>query len=180
MFASSFQTSDVTGSAFAAATMGCFAAAALTALGLTWVSERWRVPVALAAVALGISALSYMSADELWLSGGKLSAGPRFAAWFAVHPLLVAATYFFVNIAGPVPAAPVNDLDAALDNPFVAERGLIRDYEHVRMVAGPVRDSAAEPPSQAAPAFGADTDAVLRDCGFFDGEIAALRADKVI
>jgi succinate--hydroxymethylglutarate CoA-transferase len=87
---------------------------------------------------------------------------------------------WLAHFAGRVPAAPVNDLDAALDNPFVAERGLIRDYEHVRMVAGPVRDSAAEPPSQAAPAVGADTDAVLRDCGFSDGEIAALRADKVI
>jgi len=104
MFASSFQTSDVTGSALAAATMGCFAAATLMALGLTWVSERWRIPVALAAVALAISALFYMSADELWLAGGKLSAGPRFAAWFAVQPLLVAAAYFFANIAGPVPA----------------------------------------------------------------------------
>jgi sensory rhodopsin len=104
MFASSFQTSDVTGSALAAATMGSLAAAALMALGLAWVSERWRIPVALAAVALGISALFYMSADELWLAGGKLSAGPRFAAWFAVQPLLVAAAYFFANIAGPVPA----------------------------------------------------------------------------
>jgi sensory rhodopsin len=104
MFASSFQTSDVTGSALAAATMGSLAAAALMALGLAWVSERWRIPVALAAVALGISALFYMSADELWLVGGKLSAGPRFAAWFAAQPLLVAAAYFFANIAGPVPA----------------------------------------------------------------------------
>ncbi len=58
MFANAFQTSDVTASAFAAATMGCFAAAALTALGLTWVSERWRVPQALCAVALSVSALS--------------------------------------------------------------------------------------------------------------------------
>src|SRR4029079_7101842 len=104
MFASSFATSDVTGSAFTAATFGCFATAALIALGLTWVSERWRVPVALAAVAVGISALSYMSAGELWLSSGKLSIGPRFAAWFAVQPLLVAAAYFFANIAGPIPA----------------------------------------------------------------------------
>jgi sensory rhodopsin len=104
MFASSFATSDVTGSAFTAVTFGCFATAALMALGLTWVSERWRVPVALAAVAVGISALSYMSAGELWLSQGKLSIGPRFAAWFAVQPLLVAAAYFFANIAGPVPA----------------------------------------------------------------------------
>jgi sensory rhodopsin len=104
MFANSFQTSDVLGSTFAAATMGCFATAALMALGLTWVSERWRIPVALAAVALAISAFSYMSAEELWLSGGKLSSAPRFAAWFAVHPLLVAAAYFFVGIAGSVPA----------------------------------------------------------------------------
>ena len=104
MFANSFQTSDVLGSTFAAATMGCFATAALMALGLTWVSERWRIPVALAAVALAISALAYMSAEELWLSGGKLSSAPRFAAWFAVHPLLVAAVYFFVSIAGSVPA----------------------------------------------------------------------------
>ena len=104
MFASSFATSDVTGSTLTAATFGCFATAALMALGLTWVSERWRVPVALAAIAVGISALSYMSAGELWLSSGKLSIGPRFAAWFAVHPLLVAAAYFLANIAGPVPA----------------------------------------------------------------------------
>jgi sensory rhodopsin len=104
MFASSFATSDVTGSTFTAATFGCFATAALMSLGLTWVSERWRVPVALAAVAVGISALSYVGAGELWVSSGKLSIGPRFAAWFAVYPLLVAAAYFFANIAGPVPA----------------------------------------------------------------------------
>jgi len=33
---------------------------------------------------------------------------------------------------------------------------------------------------RAAPALGADTDEVLRDCGFSDNEIAALRADRVI
>jgi len=84
------------------------------------------------------------------------------------------------HFAGLVPAAPVNDLKSALDNPFVAERNGIQDYDHVRMVAGPVRDNASEPPLHAAPALGADTDTVLRDCGFSDGEIASLRADKVI
>jgi succinate--hydroxymethylglutarate CoA-transferase len=87
---------------------------------------------------------------------------------------------WLTHFAGQVPAAPVNDLQAALDNRFVAERGLLQDYDHVRMVAGPVRDSAAAPPLRAAPALGADTDAVLRDCGFSDGEIAALRVEKVI
>jgi crotonobetainyl-CoA:carnitine CoA-transferase CaiB-like acyl-CoA transferase len=87
---------------------------------------------------------------------------------------------WLAHFAGRVPAAPVNDLKAALDNPFVAERDGIRDYGHVHMVAGPVRDGAAEPPRQAAPALGADTDTVLRDCGFSDGEIAVLHAEKVI
>jgi hypothetical protein len=104
MFANLFQTSDITSNAFAAATMGSFAAAALMALGLTWITERWRIPVALAAVALGISAFFYLGASEVWLASGKASAAPRFAAWFAAQPLLVAAAYFFVNNVGPVPA----------------------------------------------------------------------------
>jgi crotonobetainyl-CoA:carnitine CoA-transferase CaiB-like acyl-CoA transferase len=87
---------------------------------------------------------------------------------------------WLAHFAGQVPAAPVNDLKAALDNPFVAERGLIRDFGRSRMVAGPVRDGAAAPPDQPAPPLGRDTDAVLRDCGFSDCEIAGLRADKVI
>jgi crotonobetainyl-CoA:carnitine CoA-transferase CaiB-like acyl-CoA transferase len=87
---------------------------------------------------------------------------------------------WLAHFAGKVPAAPVNDLDAALDNPFIAERGLVQDYDHVRMVAGPVRDGTAEPPHRAAPALGADTQAVLLECGFSEGEIATLRAEKVI
>jgi succinate--hydroxymethylglutarate CoA-transferase len=84
------------------------------------------------------------------------------------------------HFAGQVPAAPVNDLKAALDDPFVAERGDIRHYGPARMVAGPVRDGAADPPLQPAPAFGADTDAVLSEIGFSPAEIAALRAERVI
>jgi crotonobetainyl-CoA:carnitine CoA-transferase CaiB-like acyl-CoA transferase len=84
------------------------------------------------------------------------------------------------HFAGQVPAAPVNDLKQALDNPFVAERGRIAEYGPVRMLAGPVIDSAGEAPRNPAPALGADTDAMLRECGFSAVEIAALRADRVI
>ena len=87
---------------------------------------------------------------------------------------------WLTDFAGQVPAAPVNDLRQALDNPFVAERGRIADYGPVRMVAGPVVDRSADPPCGPAPALGADTDAVLRDCGFSAGEIERLRADRVI
>jgi len=84
------------------------------------------------------------------------------------------------HFAGQVPAAPVNDLRQAVDNPFVAERGRIADYGPVRMVTGPVVDRQAEAPRGAAPALGADTDAVLREHAFSEAEIVGLRADRVI
>jgi succinate---hydroxymethylglutarate CoA-transferase len=87
---------------------------------------------------------------------------------------------WLAHFAGQVPAAPVNDLAAALDNPFVAQRHRIAEYGAVRMVKGPVIDSAAEAPRDPAPALGADSDAVLRECGFSDAEIAALRSEQVI
>jgi crotonobetainyl-CoA:carnitine CoA-transferase CaiB-like acyl-CoA transferase len=87
---------------------------------------------------------------------------------------------WLTHFAGRVPAAPVNNLEAALDNPFVAERGDIQHYGPARMVAGPIRDGAADPPREPAPALGADTDAVLRECGFSASDIAEFRAQGVI
>jgi succinate--hydroxymethylglutarate CoA-transferase len=87
---------------------------------------------------------------------------------------------WLAHFAGQVPAAPVNDLQQALDNPFVAERGRLAAYGGVRMVAGPIVDAAAEAPRNAAPPLGADTDAVLREHGFSEAEIAGMRADRVI
>ena len=87
---------------------------------------------------------------------------------------------WLAHFAGRVPAAPVNDLKAALDNPFVAERGGIQQYGPARMLAGPVRDGAADLPREPAPALGADTEAVLRECGFSGAEIAEFRAERVV
>ena len=86
--------------------------------------------------------------------------------------------------AGKVPAAPVNDLRAALENPFLRERGRIWEYEHptrtaVRMVPTPISWS-GDSPRHAAPELGADTSTILRECGFSDGDIRAFQADGVI
>ncbi len=88
--------------------------------------------------------------------------------------------------AGSVPAAPVNDLRAALDNPFVAARGLLQSFVDgdggaMRMVATPVRTGEDEAlPHRAAPALGADTDAVLREAGLSEADIRDLRDRAVI
>jgi succinate---hydroxymethylglutarate CoA-transferase len=88
------------------------------------------------------------------------------------------------HFAGQVPAAPVNDVKAALDNPFLHEAERIREYRRpgippLRMVAGPIV-TADDPPCRAAPALGGDTDAVLLDCGFSKREIEKLRAERAI
>jgi succinate---hydroxymethylglutarate CoA-transferase len=88
------------------------------------------------------------------------------------------------RLAGKVPVAPVNDVKQALDNPFVAERGGIADYAYpdgrrARMMTGPIRFG-EEPPRRAAPALGADTDALLAEIGYDAARIRDLRGKGVI
>ena len=81
--------------------------------------------------------------------------------------------------AGRVPAAPVHDVQAALENPFVTEEGRVRTVAHpsgpIRLLAPPIRCPGEELPCTPAPAMGADTDAILSEAGFAPAEIAQLR-----
>ena len=80
---------------------------------------------------------------------------------------------------GRVPAAPVNDLQSALENPFAVEQGRIRTVVHptgpIRLLAPSISCPDEELPCAAAPPMGADTDAVLGDLGFGSAEISDLR-----
>ena len=85
---------------------------------------------------------------------------------------------------GRVPAAPVYDVKAALENPFVMDEGRVRTIPHptgpIRLLASPITCPGEETPCHAAPAMGADTDAVLSEAGFTAGEIASLRKSGVV
>jgi succinate---hydroxymethylglutarate CoA-transferase len=87
---------------------------------------------------------------------------------------------------GRVPAAPVLDIQQALDNPFVAERGGVQDFTgsnhggDVRMVASPIRIPGEATPTRAAPSLGGDTDDVLGPLGISAEEIARLRARGIV
>jgi len=89
------------------------------------------------------------------------------------------------RFGGIVPAAPINDLAQALENPFVTEHGRLQTLPHpqrgsYRMVASPVRCAGGEPPARPAPALGEHTESLLREIGYDGARIRALKDGKVI
>jgi succinate--hydroxymethylglutarate CoA-transferase len=89
------------------------------------------------------------------------------------------------RLGGRLPVAPVLDIAGALENPFLREGGRVArfsrpDGSDLSMLAGPVRVGGVEAPARAAPALGADTEAVLAGAGFEASEIAMLRTEGAI
>jgi crotonobetainyl-CoA:carnitine CoA-transferase CaiB-like acyl-CoA transferase len=87
--------------------------------------------------------------------------------------------------AAGVPAAPVNDVAAALADPQVEARGALVSIDHpsfgeVRQVATPLRLSGPETPLRHAPRRGEHTREVLAAlCGYDDGRVETLAAAGV-
>ena len=85
-----------------------------------------------------------------------------------------------------VPCGPINDLAGVFADPQVSHRGLRVEMPHAAggrapQVANPMRCSATPVEYRLAPPLlGQDTDAVLRELGHSDAQIAALRAAGVV
>lgn len=103
MFGVLFQSSDVVSTSFAAATVATFSTALLCLLGMTWVSERWRIPLAITGIAVLASAFHYLDASDIWLHSQQMTAAHRYVGWFTVQPMQIAAMFFFARTVGEVP-----------------------------------------------------------------------------
>ena len=119
----------------------------------------------------------------------RLVASRAIASWFhreVLTPLLdeiferETTTQWLAKLQGVLPAAPVNDMAQALNNPFPIASGMIRSTPHpqradFRSFANPIKLDGERLPARSAPALGADTDAVLEELGYSASEIEALR-----
>ena len=103
MFGNLFHSSDVVSTSLAVGTVATFATSVLVFVGLTWVSERWRVVLALSGTALLASAVSYLEAAEIWFANQQLTAAHRYVGWFVVHPVQVVSVFFMTRVVGMVP-----------------------------------------------------------------------------
>ncbi|NJM50461.1 MAG: CoA transferase [Sphingomonadales bacterium] len=100
---------------------------------------------------------------------------------FGTHPV----AHWLGLLQGHVPAAPIYDLDQALDNPWLRQIGMRETIEHpgrpsLDVLNSPVKMNGQHMPSRAAPYLGADSDAILKEAGYNLEEIAAFRAEGVV
>lgn len=83
------------------------------------------------------------------------------------------------HFAGQVPAAPIYDVQQAMDNPFVTKNGKIQDLIHQNGTPFRVLDcpfDTGEPtPNRPGPELGQDTDDLLAELGYDATRIAQLR-----
>jgi crotonobetainyl-CoA:carnitine CoA-transferase CaiB-like acyl-CoA transferase len=89
------------------------------------------------------------------------------------------------KLSGRVPISPVFDIGQALENPFVAEQGMILEQDHpqrkkIRTISCPIHVSGGEQLNKICPEMGADTEDVLQSIGYSQERIARLKEDKII
>jgi len=88
--------------------------------------------------------------------------------------------------ANEIPCGPINDYAQVFADPHVLARRMVVDVDHptlgpMKSLGSPIKLSATPANSERrAPMLGEHTDAVLRESGFSDDEISALRAAGAI
>lgn len=89
---------------------------------------------------------------------------------------------WLATLGGVVPIAPVRSMEEALDLDELRGRDMLAEYEHpvlgtIRSVGLPLRVTDYRPAYAPGPGLGADQEVVLREAGYTDAEIEALRAE---
>lgn len=89
------------------------------------------------------------------------------------------------KLGGVIPIAPIYNMAQGLDNPYVAQVGMIQTLNHpanptLRRLANPIKVDGQRLPAVPAKTLGADTEAIMREIGYRDAEIESLRATKTI
>jgi len=102
-------------------------------------------------------------------------------AIFAQQP----TSHWMELLQGYMPAASVNSLPQAMDNPFIRETGMLQEADHpnkpgMRVLTSPIKVNGERLPVAAAPDLGADSDTLLSGIGYSAEEIEQLRQRGIV
>ncbi len=95
------------------------------------------------------------------------------------------SAHWVALLSGHVPVAPVYSVDQALDNPYLAETGMLQKVNHpdkaeLRVLASPIKVDGQRLPGRAAPLLGADSDDILAEIGYDADAIGRLKHDGIV
>jgi len=99
-----YQTSDLTAASYSVALFGLAATTVLLLLGQAWVDRKWRLPVALCAIAALVGIGAVYEARNAWLAGNGVPVVYHYVGWSVSMPLQVLALFFLVGTAGKLSA----------------------------------------------------------------------------
>lgn len=99
-----YQTSDLTAASFSVALFGLAATTVLLMLGSAWVGRKWRLPIALCAIAALVGIGSVFEAREAWLAGQGVPVVYHYVGWAVSMPLQIMALFFLARTAGRLSA----------------------------------------------------------------------------
>jgi len=96
------EATDVASGTFSLLLLLTLAATVLLFMGTGWVTRKWKLPLTMAGLVMGVSALHYFQAGQVWQASGQMPAIYRYILWFVSMPLQVMVMYFFVNTMSPL------------------------------------------------------------------------------
>lgn len=100
---------------------------------------------------------------------------------FVCHP----TAHWVALFSGDLPIAPVNSLEESMNNPWLAQAGMLQKLPHVdnnqyRVLASPIKLDGKRPEGKGCSSLGADSETLLAELGFSVGDIEKMKQDRVI
>jgi bacteriorhodopsin len=97
------QSTDVVGGSFLLLFATTAATAVLLLLGTGWAQRKWKLPVALSAIAMVVAALQYLQINAIWVNAHHMPVIYRYIGWMITLPLQVAVLYFYIAVQATLP-----------------------------------------------------------------------------
>lgn len=94
-----YQTADLTAASYSVAILGLAATTVLLLIGTAWVERKWKLPVALCAIAALVGVAAAWEGRAAWTGAGSVPVVYHYVGWAVSMPLQVMALYFFAAVS---------------------------------------------------------------------------------